>query len=172
MLATMTGCSVSRRFNQLYRRIVRQARRRGFRGQDLDEAVHTVVLYLTGLKSLAPEPPLTAQASCTATIIDRQLVTLHRRRSRRQHRLEELVSRAEGVSAEAIPDQSWQVREDVRTAIAVLPHLAQQVCGGLLEGLSLHAIARRLGVDWHTVYRQRLRIRRHFEAFGLSPSAC
>jgi len=156
--------------NHLYRRIVRRARRRGFRGQDVDEAVHTVVLYLTGFNS--PAPALTAQPSCLPTIIDRQLVMLHRSRSRRQHQLEEWALRAGGVPAETVPDQSWQIQEDVRKAIAALPHLEQRVCSGLLEGLSLDAIARRLGVDWHTVYRQRVQIRRHFEAFGLSPCAC
>jgi DNA-directed RNA polymerase specialized sigma24 family protein len=155
--------------NQLYRRIVRQARRRGFRGQDVDEAVHTVVLYLTGPK--APAPTLTAGASRLATTIDRQLLMLHRSRSHRQQRLDEIANRGVGISTETIPDLSWQVREDVRRAMAALPRLAQQVCSGLQEGLSLRAIARRLGVDWHTVHQQRLQIRRHFEAFGLSPSA-
>jgi DNA-directed RNA polymerase specialized sigma24 family protein len=158
--------------NQLYRRIVRQARRRGFRGQDLDDAVHTVVLYLTGLKTPAPARNLTTEASCLATIIDRQLVMLHRGRSRRQQHFDEMTRRGVGVWTETTADQSWQVREDVRKAIAALPSLSQQVCNGLSEGLSLHAIARRLGVDWHTVDQQRLQIRWHFEALGLGPSAC
>lgn len=157
--------------NQLYRRIVRQARRRGFRGQDVDEAVHTVVLYITRPRDQTPAPTTTAETPGLATIIDRQLVMLHRSRSRRQQRLEKMANRGIGVSTETFPDHSWQVRQDVRKATACLPRLAQQVCSGLQEGLSLHAIARRLGMDWHAVHLQRLQIRRHFEAFGLNPSA-
>ena len=94
-------------------------------------------------------------------------------RARRQ-RYEQRVARDEAIrDDDPTLARDWRdeaqlvITSDVQTALAHLSPTAREVCTALAEGLSLHQVARRLGLGWHTVHEHVGHIRRCFEQLDI-----
>lgn len=144
------------------RLVTQRARHRGYRGDDLDEVVHRIVLQLVQLQYCAESGA--SEAAAVRAVADRQLSMYHRSESRYQRRVES-VSHVGEPTVE--PIHSTQQAMDVRQALAELPELTQRICRALADGLSINETARKLGISWHTVQQHVESARRHFEQAGL-----
>lgn len=145
--------------------LIRQrARRKGFRNQDLDDALQQSVLAVLGFHFEEARSNGAAETTVLTAIVDRQLAMIRRCAARERRRIQctadsrhatyELTSNVEMVTA-------------VRRALTAASPLERQVCTLLSDGHSTNDIAERYGLSWHTVAAAVQRIRRQFERCGL-----
>jgi DNA-directed RNA polymerase specialized sigma24 family protein len=151
-------------------RLIRQrARRRGFRGQDLEDAVQQAAIAVLGFRYDEAKSNGAAESTVLTAIVDHQLFSMRRSQSRRAHHLEKYASGA-CDEYEVVP--GLELSLDVQQVVDSLPPLARQVCLRLCAGASAGAVARELGTSWHTVKRQAAIIRQRFEAAGFGRARC
>jgi DNA-directed RNA polymerase specialized sigma24 family protein len=151
-------------------RLIRQrARRRGFRGQDLEDAVQQAALAVLGFRYDEAKSNGAAESTVLTAIVDHQLFSLYRSQTRRAHHLEQYAT---GASEEYEVTPGLELSLDVQQVVDSLPPLARQVCLRLWAGASAAAVARELGTSWHTVQRQAAIIQQRFEAAGLGRAGC
>ena len=146
--------------------IVRRAKRMGFRGLDLDDAVQQVVLTLIDFE--IPESWLenaTEKTTLTA-VIDRRLAMIRRSESRSSKR-EDVVRANRDEACDSI-ERTLSI--DVTQAMQSLSELDRKICRGLSEGRSVNHLAQQLDMSWHTMKSRIAAIRRHFERRGFSES--
>ena len=147
----------------------RRARRLGFRGHDLDDAVQEIIVAVLEFEY---DPALSngaSQSTVLTAVIDRQLKGLlraKRRRDRRQEVVLEELGRARGTSTNGDVDEPF-LGEDVAQAVEQLPAHLQAICSGLANGESMTALAQRLGYNWYTLQRHVDEIREHFQKHGM-----
>jgi RNA polymerase sigma factor (sigma-70 family) len=165
------GSTVERWKVALIRRL---AKRRGFRPDELSDVQQQVALAIAGFRFDPSKANGASERTVLTALIDRQLSTMRRAKTRHESRLEQLPTTSEGdetVAADSLSSPGSQDRSalamDVREAVAQLSPQDRQLCGALAQGRSIDQIARRCGCSWHTVRRQVNRIREHFERMGL-----
>ena len=153
--------------------INRRALRMGFRRDELDDALQQIVPHVTHFVF----DPTKSNGACEQTVlvalIDQQLKTMVRTRSRYRGHVERLrqdrsvmATNAEVPTAAICPEQ-YEMVLDVQLTVAALPPRERAICTALSEGRSLAQIAQALGCDWHTVRRAVQDIRTRFQAIGL-----
>ena len=143
-----------------------RARRRGFRGEDLDEVVQRIVIALLDFQFDESRSNGAKEATAVTAIVDRQLAFYWRGESRYRKHVDQAALKSEpSIDYRNTFDESL----DVQKAIASLPKCAQQVCAALGNGLSIRETAKKLGMSGHTVDRQVRFIRRHLERCGFEP---
>lgn len=143
-------------------RIVKdRARRRGYRGDNLDEVVHRIVLELVDFQFVPRNGA--AEATAITALVDRQLSMYHRNESRYRDHVEK-ASHTEEPTFD--PARAIDRAVDVREALAQLPEPTRRVCELLAGGLSINEAARELGVTWHTANRHVQIARAHFKELG------
>lgn len=144
--------------------IVGRARRLGFRGPDIEDALQDVAIELMGFRFDPAKANGASEATAMTSFIDFRLSKLRRKERRYREHLERL---------QQIRPQLPMVVEqgplalDVREATAVLAPEEQQICRALSEGKQVTEIAETLGRSWFSVYRVIVRIRRRFADRGL-----
>lgn len=154
--------------------IERRARKRGFRGADLEDAQQTLVLELLDFQFDPTKSNGATEATALVAVIDRRLAMLRRceqRHAARTERLKEAHARSQISGEETLAAGSdvprLSLSLDVHEAIEDLPPLAQRICAALADGQSLNEIAKRLGLRWRAVREQVDGIRRYFAYLGL-----
>jgi hypothetical protein len=151
-------------------RLIRQrARRRGFRGQDLEEAVQQAALAVCNFRYDEARSNGAAESTVLTAIVDHQLFSIRRSQTRRAQHLERYSS---GSSATYEVTPELELSLDVQQVVDSLPPLARRVCLSLCAGASTSAVARELGASWHTIERQAALVRQRFAAAGLGRVAC
>ncbi len=147
------------------RLIHHRARRRGFRGQDMDDAVQQVVIAFLDFRYDESRSNGASEKTVLTAIIDRQLAMLRRSEARERQRIERV-----GMSRDAIyePSSNVEIVHVVRTAVGQLSSFERSVCDLLIDGNSTNEIAEEYGVSWHTANAAIERIRRHLQRCGLA----
>ena len=149
-------------------RLIRQrARRKGFRGFDLDDAQQQVALALLDFQFDEARSNGATEATAITAVVDRQLAMLRRNEGREKHRREIASERYEQYYDMSETERSL----DVENAVGSLSELDQKVCRGLSEGNSLNRLAKSLGLSWHAIRARVEAIRQHFEQLGLEESS-
>jgi RNA polymerase sigma factor (sigma-70 family) len=140
-----------------------RARRLGLGAHDIQEAEQDIVPLLAAFQ-FDPSNGATERTALTR-VIDNRLKNAKRRAARYARHIAESrnTKRDEAIDTTA---RSLLVI-DVRDAVAGLPDRERAVCRGLLDGYSVHEIAKQLGCTWHTVRRVLDGIRERFPAMGL-----
>lgn len=142
-----------------------RARRRGVRGQDLDDAVQQVAIAVTRCPFDQSRSSGASETTVLTAIADRQLAMMWRRETRERQRIE-----AVAVSRDATYQQtsSTEVVALVQRAVGELRSSDRRICGLLADGHSTNEIAEQCGVSWHTADAAIKRIRHHLANCGLA----
>lgn len=140
-----------------------RARRYGFRGADLDDALQEVALELLAFRYDPAKSNGASAATAVTAVIDNRLAMLCRRETRYQQRL----ARAQEMDPTESQGNDGDLPLDVQSAVEELTPLQRQICHALSEGYSLNEVAARLGRSWCAVRDEVFRIRRCFELLGL-----
>lgn len=147
------------------RLIRRRARRRGFRGQDMDDAVQQVVIAFLDFRYDESRSNGASETTVLTAIIDRQLAMIRRGEARERQRIEQ-VATSRDASYE--PSNNEEVVHVVRAAIGQLSSFDRGVCDLLVDGHSTNEVAEEYGISWHTANAAVERIRRHLERSGVA----
>jgi len=147
------------------RLIRRRARRRGFRGQDMDDAIQQVVIAFLDFRYDESRSNGASETTVLTAIIDRQLAMIRRGEARERQRIEQ-VATSRDASYE--PTNNDEIVHAVRAAVGQLSSFDRSVCDLLVDGHSTNEIAEEYGVSWHTANAAIERIRRHLELSGLA----
>jgi len=142
--------------------VVGRAKRMGFRGEDLRDAVQQVAFDASRFQYDPAKANGASQDAVLASLADCRLRHIRRAAARHEARKERL--RELPPAYQPAPDT---LAIDVQDAVAALPRMEQDVCLALAEGLSQDEVAQRLGCGWHTIERLVGRIREHFRKLGL-----
>jgi len=97
---------------------------------------------------------------------DRRIKMLARCNARRLAMLERLGQMSQQVEDTRLPEDAI-VEEEVRSVVAQLPPLRQEICQALADGESVYLIARRTGMHYETIRRHVRHIRAAFTNRGL-----
>lgn len=146
-----------------------RARRLGFRGHDLDDAVQEIIIAVLEFEYDPARSNGASPSTALTAVIDRQLKALlraKRRRDRRQEQALEELGRTRGMATNGDADEPF-LGQDVAQAVAQLPAHLQAICTGLANGESMTALAQRLGCNWYTLQRHVDEIRAHFQSHGM-----
>jgi RNA polymerase sigma factor (sigma-70 family) len=143
--------------------IIRYARRVGFRGADLDDAVQEVVLETLSFRFDPAKANGRSEAQAFGGLVRRKLMDLRRAQLRRGKRFlncDELPDRPDPRQRE--PETTY----DLKDALAHLTAREQEVCALLAAGLSTQEVAKRLQCGWHTVERTIVQLREYLASRG------
>jgi DNA-directed RNA polymerase specialized sigma24 family protein len=140
-----------------------RARRLGFDPHDIQEAEQEIVPLLAEFQ-FDPTNGATERTALTC-VIDNRLKNVKRRSARYARHIAESRSMKCDDAVDTTARSLLVI--DVRDAVAGLPDREQAVCRGLLDGDSVHEIAKQLGCTWHTIRRLLDGIRERFTAMGL-----
>jgi len=154
------------------------ARRKGFRGDQLDDAYQQVFLHLLTFKYDPEKAHGASEKTIVAQLITKLLVEFQRTEIRRRRR-EEKVRRVCGASQyEPATDDShleherrFELRADVHTVMKKLTRLERDICTALTEGWSQDEIAEMLSITRYDVRRGIERIRATFTELGVAPES-
>lgn len=140
-----------------------RARRLGIGAHDIQEAEQEIAPLLATFR-FDPTNGATERTALTR-VIDNRLKNVKRRSARYARHIAEsrCMKRDEAVDTTA----RSLLAIDVRDAVAGLPDREQTVCRRLLDGESVHEIAKQMGCTWHTIRRLLDGIRERFMAMGL-----
>jgi len=142
-----------------------RARRLNFDTHDLQEAEQELVPVLMAFSFDHAKANGATERTALTCVIDNRLKNRVRSSARYAHHL----AGARGATRDEAIDTTDRelLRIDVRDAVAKLPDRERDICHGLLDGESIHEIAKRLGCTWHTVRRALDGVRERFVASGL-----
>ncbi len=145
--------------------ILRRAKRYGWRGQDLDDAVQMVAIGLLKFRFDPARSNGASQETAVTKVIDHCLTTLRRRENRHQARKDRLrqIALPETIDSD---DAHVDTALDVQQALGDLSPRAQQVCDCLRRGLSIRETCQTLGLSWRAVQRELDVLRQRLTAFG------
>ncbi len=145
--------------------ITARARRFGLRGHDLAEAQQVIALHIGRFTFDPARSNGASETTALTALIDRQLKSLHRARSRYTHRVGARISRA--LLASVSYEERHELILDVQNALNRLTPDEQSVCRGLAHGNSIARIAHDLTFSWHKVRRIIAHVRARFATLGL-----
>lgn len=143
-----------------------RAVQRGFRGDDLDDAVQQAMSEIIQFKFDPTRSNGAKESTALTAIIDRQLNKYRRGCGRHRTNLNKLKL----LRTQSPDPRDIDLQMDVRAAIAGLPPQERSICEKLAEGKSIREIAREQRCGWHTANQIVIRIRDHFNALGLRPT--
>lgn len=151
-----------------------RARRKGFRGDKIDDAEQDIIPALVSFVYDESKANGAAEATALTAVIDKRLTCLQRgkaRRRRREEKYRELHGFVDGTTAQEPlePDHGPRLAlaMDVNQAMATLTPLEQGVCAALSRDDSLLQIAREMGLTRYAVESIVAGIRERFGAMGL-----
>ena len=146
-----------------------RAIRHGFCGADLEDVQQEIAIEALAFGFRRDRANGATEATALTAMIDRRLAMARRRERRYQRRLDQVRGFADLSAEPTEPSCEERITSvlDVRSAIATLSPVDQEICRALADGDSIDAIAQRLGCGWHTVKRQVDRLRERFAQMGL-----
>ncbi len=144
--------------------IRRRAQRKGFRSQDLDDAIQQAVLVVMEFRFDESRSNGASEATVLTAIVDRQLAMIRRGAERERQRMETFATSCSATYELTYHDETISA---VRQTLDGASPLERSVCALLADGHSTNDIAGRFGLSWHTVDAAVRRIRRLFKRNGL-----
>lgn len=141
-------------------------RRRGKRARLNNADIEDLQQIVAPKLAQARFDPQRAAVTLAVTIIDRQIRSMLRTRYSRRKHIHRMIGAARPQQAPAGLD-AVDLRLDLDSALRTLSPRHQEICQGLLRGLSKRAIAAQLGCSAGSVDSVISRIRRKFAAAGL-----
>jgi DNA-directed RNA polymerase specialized sigma24 family protein len=139
---------------------IRLAKARGFKRQDLEDAVQSLLTTELNFQFDPARAAGRTEEETLAGLFVRRLIDIRRKKSRRRE-VDGSIPALERAST------SDAVDIEVQIALKSLRGTDRQICDGLFLGMSINEIAGALGCSWYTV-QQRIQILRHvFDSAGL-----
>jgi RNA polymerase sigma factor (sigma-70 family) len=149
--------------------LIRQrAKQHHVRQQDLPDVEQEVVLTLLALDYDEENEAGASERTFLIEVIDRRLHALLRKERRYRGRVGE--EGEGGLPERSEPDarlQQMDVVDDVQQVLAAFDATDRCICTLLSDGASVRAIAKQLGLGWHTVRRRTQSIREQLQNRGL-----
>lgn len=142
--------------------VARHARRRGFRGQDLDEVIQLTAIRLC--RTDVRDEAMIIEAT------NESIADVCRREERHQGRLERLEQLARPDRVDSAVEATSQAI-DVHECVEELPDRDRSICEQLARGRSMREIADSLGLSKNAICQRINRLRRHFSKCGLNGTA-
>jgi len=149
--------------------IRRRARRMGFRRDELPDLQQQIVLALCELRFDPERADGATEKTVVTALIDRQLRSMRRTRTRRERLFEQLDIDAEpdDDAFRDLGEEGADLGVDVRAALAELSDRDRAICRALADGETIDGIARQQRRSWHTIKTRAESIQRRFEQIGL-----
>ena len=149
--------------------LIRQrAKQHRVRLQDMPDIEQEVVLTLLALDYDEENEAGASERTFLTEVIDRRLHTLLRKERRYRDRVGDEGNT--GLPEYGEPDarlQQMDVVDDVQQVLAAFDATDRCICTLLSDGASVRAIAKQLGLGWHTVRRRTQSIREQLQNRGL-----
>lgn len=142
-----------------------RARRLGIQGHDLDDVQQELALEILAFRYDAGRSNGATERTALTALIDHRLISMLRKRQRRQNRLAGLEPKPEVDDRQDLDHRGCQL--DVQSVLAELNDDDRELCDALADGTSIGQIAAARGVSWHTVERRVAQLRELFESRGL-----
>ncbi|MGE0609906.1 MAG: ECF-type sigma factor [Pirellulales bacterium] len=147
--------------------ILRRAKRYGWRGQDLDDAVQMVAIALLKFRFDPARSNGASEETAVTKVIDHCLTALRRRENRHQARKDRLRQIALPETIDS-GDAQVDAALDVQQVLGDLSSRSQQICDCLRRGLSIRETCQSLGLSWRAVQHELNIIRHRLTACGLA----
>jgi DNA-binding NarL/FixJ family response regulator len=147
-----------------------RARRMGFQRQDLDDLQQQILLALMDFQFDPERSNGASERTAITSVIDRQLRQFRRTRKRymghvagSEHMPDQVIDSSYGT------DQSAHIgmSADLALARTLLSPVEREICDALADGQSVNAIAKNMGMNWHTVKKHVDTIRDCLESLGM-----
>lgn len=146
-----------------------RARRMGFRGADLEDALQDLAMELLDFKFDAERANGCQESTVLINLIDCRLKDMRRGKKRASDRDEKIAKFNKSHEADMEAPQRIESEAEINLLTRKMPQFDQAVLKYLKDGKTIKWIARKLDCRWHTVKLAVERIRMEMDLHGLIP---